>query len=132
MKNLISIMIIALLVGCGPTGGNSGSAENTEEAMEMLESVFEGPYSKWAIKQKMDTVLTLYNTELVKENYLKVGNQLVAKRKESDGAIREMDIIAHMINANSGREGVSFDEQLNISVRAIEAGSKQTGQSQHQ
>jgi len=132
MKNLLSIMSISLLVACGPIGENRGVAGNPDEALVILESVFEGRYGKLAIGEMMDTLLTLYNVELIKENYLKAGNQLVAKRKESDGTIREMDIISHMINTNSGKEGVSFDEQLNISVRAIEVAAKQTGQSQPQ
>jgi len=109
-----------MLASCGLTGENNGSSGNTEEVMEMLEFVFEGPYSKWAIRKKMDTVLTLYNIELIKENYLKVGNKLVVIRKESDGRIREMDIIDHMISANSGKQGVPFNEQLNKSVEVIE------------
>jgi len=53
-------------------------------------------------------IAALYNTELIKENYLKVGNKLVAIRKESDGRIREMDILDHMIEVNSGRQGGEF------------------------
>ena len=85
----------------------------------MLESVFDGPYSSSVIKDKMDEVLALYEKEANQGNYLKIGNALVDYRKDSNGSFREMDIINHMIESNTGEGGVSFDEQLNISVRAM-------------
>jgi hypothetical protein len=58
--------------------------------------------------------------ELKKENYLKVGNSLVAVRKSSKGSYVEIDIINDMIKANSGAQGVSLDEQLDKSAKALE------------
>ena len=120
MKNLLLVLIIAVFTACGSSNGGDGTTANVEETMEMLESVFEGPYSKWAIKDKLDTVLELYDMELVQENYLKIGNALVALRKESNGSFIEMDIVNDMINANSGEQGVSFNSQLNNSVRTLQ------------
>ena len=120
MKNFIAVILIAVMASCGSSNQDGGMSGDTAEAMDMLESVFEGPYSKWAIKSKLDTVLTMYNMELKNENYLKVGNSLVAMRKGSNGSFVEIDIINDMINANSGAQGVSLDEQLNKSAKALE------------
>jgi len=120
MRNLLFAIAIVSLTACGSGDGSVGGTGSTEEVMEMLESVFDGPYSKWAIKEKMDTVFIMYNMELNKENYLKVGNNLVALKKESDNSIREMAIINHMIEESDHASGVSFNEQLNRSVKALE------------
>ncbi len=120
MKNFIAVFVIAIMASCGSSSQQGGMSGDTAEAMDMLESVFEGPYSKWAIKSKLDTVLTMYKMELKNENYLKVGNRLVAMRKDGDGSFVEMDIINDMINTNSGAQGVSFDEQLDKSAKALE------------
>jgi len=61
MKNLYAILIIAVFaISCGSSSNEPGSAGNTAEAMEMLEAVFEGPYSKWAIQEKLDTLLKMH------------------------------------------------------------------------
>jgi hypothetical protein len=44
---------------------------------------------------------------------------LVDYKKRGNGSFREMDIINHMIESNTGEGGVSFDEQLNKSVRTL-------------
>ena len=118
MKNLISLLIIVLFTACGSNSGSDGSAESSEEVMEMLESVFEGPYSRWAIKDKMDTVLTAYNIELKKENYLKIGNQLVAARKES--GVLEVSIINELLEAKAKAGGLSFDDQLRRTTQDLQ------------
>ena len=120
MKNFIAVMVIVIMVSCGSSNEDGKMTGDTAEALDMLESVFDGPYSKWAIKSKLDTVLTMYNMELKKENYLKVGNSLVAVRKGSKGSYVEIDIINDMIKANSGAQGVSLDEQLDKSAKALE------------
>lgn len=120
MKNFIAAFIIVIMASCGSSNEQGGMSGDTAEAMDMLESVFDGPYSKWAIKSKLDTVLTMYKMELKNENYLKVGNSLVAMRKDGDGSFVEMDIINDMINTNSGAQGVSLDEQMDKSAKALE------------
>lgn len=112
---------IALLTACNPSADEFIYIDQTDEALMMLDAVFESPDGQLAICEMMDTVLSLYDLDLTKDNYLKVGNLLVEKRKESEGSILEMEILAHMIGEYSGKRGATLEEQLNKSVRALEA-----------
>ena len=111
--------MIITLASCGSGEKDPSDIGASIETFEMLESVFDGPYSKYAIKDKLDETFALYAIESNQANYLKTGNILVDYRKDSNGSFREIDILNHMIEANTGEGGVSFDEQLNKSVRAM-------------
>ena len=119
LRKLLIVPIIVAFASCGTSNEDPVDSSASIETFEMLESVFDGPYSKYAIKEKMDEVFAIYNVDAEQGNYLKVGNSLVDYRKDNNGSFREMDIINHMIEANTGEGGVSFDEQLNTSVRAM-------------
>jgi len=123
-RYLIWTVFIALLSGCSPVVEENEGADDADGALSMLESVFEGQHDKLAIGLMMDSVLTLYNVELNKENYLKMGNMLVAKRMANEDRFLEMDILAHMSSVNSGQKGVSFEEQLSKSIRAMKSRTK--------
>lgn len=111
--------MVIVLASCGTEQKDSMDVGSSIETFEMLESVFDGPYNQYAIKDRMDEVFALYNLDAKQSNYLKIGNALVDFKKESNGSFREMDIINHMIEANTGEGGVSFDEQFNKSVRTL-------------
>ena len=118
-KRLITALLMILLA-CGSSQDNQGSNENIGEVMEMLESVFVGPYDKYMIKKKMDMVFEMYQINPQREDYLMVGNTLVALRKQGRSAYVEMDIINDMIKTNSALHGISFDEQLNRTVDILD------------
>ena len=118
-KRLITALLMILLA-CGSSQDNQGSNENIGEVMEMLESVFVGPYDKYMIKKKMDMVFEMYQINPQREDYLMVGNTLVALRKQGRSAYVEMDIINDMIKTNSAMHGISFDEQLNRTVDILD------------
>ena len=86
----------------------------------MLHSVFIGSFNKQEIEENMDAVLTFYKLSHTGDNYLRAGNTLASLRKSSNKDVSEMDIITHMILADTGWEGVSFDEQASISARSLE------------
>ena len=109
-----------ILLACGSSQDNQESNENIGEVMEMLESVFVGPYDKYMIKKKMDMVFEMYQITPQREDYLMVGNTLVALRKQSRSAYVEMDIINDMIKTNSALHGISFDEQLNRTIDILD------------
>lgn len=119
-KSLLILPLIVTLASCGSETEDPSSIAASIETFEMLESVFEGPYSKYAIKDKLDEAFVIYNIELNQGNYLKIGNSLVDFKKNSNGSFREIDILNHMIKANTGEGGVSFNEQLNKSVRLMQ------------
>ncbi|MBL4656073.1 MAG: hypothetical protein JKY33_09655 [Bacteroidia bacterium] len=114
-KDVLIITLILFFTSCGGSGGSdSKKAKNSpskKEAIEMLESVFIGSVSKQDIKDLMGAALTMYKLPLTGENYLKVGNSLTALRKASNKGVSEIDIVTHMILADTGWEGVSFEEQ---------------------
>ncbi|MBL4578243.1 MAG: hypothetical protein JKX74_07210 [Flavobacteriales bacterium] len=118
-RNLLIGSMVIVLASCGTEQKDSMDVGSSIETFEMLESVFDGPYNQYAIKDRMDEVFALYNLDAKQSNYLKIGNALVDFKKESNGSFREMDVINHMIEANTGEGGVSFDEQFNKSVRTL-------------
>ena len=119
LSKLLVLPIIITLSSCGPNNDDPSNIGASIETFEMLESVFDGPYSKYAIKDKLDEAFAMYGVNPEQGNYLKAGNSLVDYKKKGNGSFREMDIINHMIESNTGEGGVSFDEQLNKSARAL-------------
>jgi len=116
---MICLLFVSLLA-CGNRNHDQGANESISEVMEMLESVFVGPYDKYMIKKKMDMVFEMYQITPEREDYLMVGNTLVALRKQSRSAYVEMDILNDMIKTNSSIHGISFDEQLNRTVDILD------------
>ena len=114
---LTAIIISTLLTGCVSTVGEEELDQNVDEAIEMLEYVYEGTYNKRVIKESMDILFLKYNIEPVKENYLRVGNALIEYRKLSNGKFQEMDIINDMILSAVSEKEINFDEQLEKSVK---------------
>ena len=118
VRQLFPILIITtLIISCNSTVGDEVYDENVDEAIEMLEYVYEGTYNKRVIQESMDILFIKYNIEPVKENYLKVGNALIEYRKLSEGKFQEMDIINDMILSAVSEKGINFDEQLEKSVK---------------
>ena len=93
LKNSLIVLIIITLASCSSRNEDPSSIDASIETFEMLESVFEGPYSKYAIKDKLDEVFAMYDIESKQSNYLKVGNSLVDFKKDSNGSFREIDIL---------------------------------------
>ena len=120
MNKLLITALLMIFLACGSSQDNQESNENIGEVMEMLESVFVGPYDKYMIKKKMDMVFEMYQINPQREDYLMVGNTLVALRKQGRSAYVEMDIINDMIKTNSALHGISFDEQLNRTVDILD------------
>lgn len=124
MKKILIVILIAIFTSCGTNNDNSDAGEKVppskSEAIEMLGSVFIGSFSQKEIQEKMDAVMTMYKLQLSGENYLKTGNALTSLRKSSNKGVNEMDIITHMILANTGWKSISFDEQAGISARSLE------------
>ena len=120
MNKLLITALLMVFLACGSSLDNHESNENIGEVMEMLESVFVGPYDKYMIKKKMDMVFEMYQITPQREDYLMVGNTLVALRKQSRSAYVEMDIINDMIKTNSALHGISFDEQLNRTIDILD------------
>ena len=125
VKDIFIITLILIFTSCGTDSGDSNSKEvknlpSKTEAISMLQSVFIGSLSKQEIEENMNAVMTFYKLSIIGENYLRAGNTLATLRKESDKGVTEMDIIMHMIKADSGWEGVSFDEQARKSARVLE------------
>ena len=124
-KDILIITLILFFTSCGGSGDSkSKKAKNSpskKEAYAMLESVFIGTVSQQEIKEKMDAVMTFYKLPLTGDNYLRAGNTLASLRKASNKGVTEMDIVTHMIIADTGWQGVSFDDQAGISAKLLEA-----------
>ena len=125
MKNILISILVVIFISCGTNSGDSNSKKvknipSKSEAITMLQSVFIGSFDKQEIEENMSAVMTFYKLPVTGENYLRVGNTLASLRKDSNKGVTEMDIIVHMIKADSGWEGVSFDEQARKSARVLE------------
>ena len=124
-KYILVIIPLLIFTSCGTGNGDSNSKEvknipSKSEAIAMLQSVFIGTYSKQEIEENMGAVMTFYKVPITGENYLKAGNTLASLRKSSKKGVSEMDIIIHMIKADSGWKNISFDEQASKSARVLE------------
>ena len=74
LNKLLIVPIIVVFTSCGSGNDDPSDIGASIETFEMLEAVFDGPYSKYAIKDKLDEVFAVYNMEANKGNYLKAGN----------------------------------------------------------
>ena len=119
MKNIFTFWFLIFLFSACNENANTEIVEDEsiDESVEMLASVFEGPYSDVMIKEKMEILFLQYDIPLERNSYLKIGNELVALRKNCNGQYTEMDIIATLLESKSHDFGVSINEQL---VRTIE------------
>lgn len=98
---------------------NSGETKITDPtAVEMMTDVFEGNHTTIKVKDKMDAVMNAYKVEITERNYEKCGSALVSMRKAT--GVTEMDIIEHMLEANTGNNGVSFSDQAALSATMLE------------
>ena len=61
-KVLLLIPVAALVISCG-SNNEAGSSGSVNDVVGILESVFEGPYSKWAIKDSLGRVFEIYKME---------------------------------------------------------------------
>ena len=71
-------------------------------ALDQMELVFVGEYSKAAIKRHLDRIMRIYNVPITEENYSRVGSVLVVMRK--DTGVPEMRILRCMEGANVGAQ----------------------------
>lgn len=120
MKQLGFILTIVILMAITlTTACNSGGTKKTyPTAIEMMVDVFEGNHSKTKVKDKMDAVMTAYNVEITQKNYEKCGSVLVSLRKAT--GVTEIDIIDNMVEANTGKDGISFPDQAGLSAFLLE------------
>jgi len=76
------------------------SATYAQSALDKMEVVFVGGYSKEQIQRKMDKVMRKYGEPINETNYNIVGSVLVALRKEN--GVPEMKILACVDYADIG------------------------------
>jgi len=124
-KYILIIILMLIFTSCGTNSSDSKAKEvknapSKSEAITMLQSVFIGSHSKQDIEENMSAVMTFYKVPITGENYLRTGNTLASLRKSSKKGVTEMDIIIHMIKADSGWKNISFDEQASKSARVLE------------
>ncbi len=111
---IILFMTITLIIGCT----NSERNKTNPTAIEMMVDVFEGNHSLPTVKQKMDAVMKAYKIDVTERNYEKCGSALVSLRKST--GVTEMEIIDHMLDADTGKEGISFPDQAGISATLLQ------------
>ena len=112
---------IMVLVSCNDQKNEVVEVESIDDSIEMLASVFQGPYTKTIIKEKMEILFLQYDIPLVRNSYLKIGNELVALRKNSNGKYTEMDIIATLLESKSHDFGVTLNEQLVWTIEHLDS-----------
>ena len=118
---LIMGFSIMVLVSCNDQKNEVVEVESIDDSIEMLASVFQGPYTKTIIKEKMEILFLQYDIPLVRNSYLKIGNELVALRKNSNGKYTEMDIIATLLESKSHDFGVTLNEQLVWTIEHLDS-----------
>lgn len=117
-------IIIIVLIGLLITKNEPPPVEkpvnyDIEEAMEIIQSSFAGPYGVTIVAESLKLLLKEYKVEPKVENYLKIANDLIIIRKDSKGKIQEMDIINDMLMAvpPDSIPILPFREQFDKSVK---------------
>lgn len=84
--------------------------EYVSEALEVMEQVFIGGYSKRTIKTRLDRAMKLYKTPLTEGNYHKCASALVGIRKSS--GFSEMALLKYMIAMHTPSANLNFPSGL--------------------
>lgn len=100
-EGIVLVGVFALaLGGCGAGTSGASHEQPTEEAsaLEMMEAVFVGEYSRATIEARMDRALELYGSAPGEREYEVAGSVLVALRKET--GVPEMEMLSCMISSH--------------------------------
>ena len=97
-----------------PTASNNSAST---DALGMMATVFEGNYSRAEIKEKIDSALNLYKTDITEENYSRAGSSLVELRK-TNGA-EEMKILNCMIKGYTPNVNITFPQMAALCVTEL-------------
>jgi hypothetical protein len=133
MRYLILLVLIGLLA-CQPKGNSNETIHDdslefsdqlnpimdvmVNDPYEMMHHAFIGTPEIEDFKPMLDDVMERYKMPITDENALKVGNMLVALRKDSKVGVTEMDILKHIYQ--KGSANISLAEQAGISAAELE------------
>lgn len=111
---LVFMMALAFL---SSSPADVGERVKQLSALDQMEMVFEGTYTRYQIQRELDTAMGLYNVEINEENYNTTGSVLVALRKEFN--VQEMDILDFMIDMHVEGVNLSFPDAAGLAVGSI-------------
>jgi ABC-type Fe3+-hydroxamate transport system substrate-binding protein len=97
-----------------PTVSNNSTQT---DALSMMATVFEGNYNRAEIKEKIDSALSLYKTEITEENYSRAGSSLVELRKTN--GVEEMKILNCMITGYTPNVNITFPQMAALCVTEL-------------
>lgn len=125
-----AIIILGIFLGirfCGGSSEPKSTAESQQNvrsgsALQMMEDVFVGNYTKEQIKLLLDRALTLYGVSVTEENYSRAGSTLVALREKY--GISEMRILDYMIRSHVKGVNLTFPQAAAWSCMALLTGDK--------
>ncbi len=114
---LLLFVGVLVLIGCDNSQERATNAVNQMTALQQMEIAFEGGYTIQQIKPLLDKAMQLYRVPITEENYNRIGNALVALRKNS--GMKEMDILNNMIRSYNPRLTMSFGEAAEQALASV-------------
>lgn len=126
---ILVLFIIAIIFFLSRNSDNSSTAQPEQQtptasnnstptdALSMMTTVFEGNYSRAEIKEKIDSALSLYKTEITEENYSRAGSSLVELRKTN--GVEEMKILNCMITGYTPNVSITFPQMAALCVTEL-------------
>ena len=95
----------------------TATATPTSEAIGLMEIAFLGGYDQDQIKTLLDQTMVLYDLEITEDNYMRVGNVLVALRKQTD--VPEMDILICAKEAHTPGVNLQIPDAMGICAATL-------------
>ena len=120
-KNILIIVCISILNILGILTSEV-VAQVPRDPLSKMEIAFEGHYTRSQIKQRLETIMDLYNLPKTQENYSHAGSALVALRKSTGQD--EMNILDYMIRSYVPQSGMSFADMAAVSAVFLQAGDR--------
>lgn len=97
MRTVSRLILTLAFISAVTVSTNSAQAQ---DALDKMETVFEGDYSRSVIKRHMDKAMRLYDLPITERYYEKAGSVLVTLSNENE-RVTEMEILVCIIEAHT-------------------------------
>lgn len=106
MRTLSRLILTLAFISTVMVSTNPAQAQ---DALDKMEIVFEGDYSRSVIKRHMDNAMQLYDLPIIERYYEKAGSVLVTLSNENEG-VTEMEVLICVIESHTSGIEMQYHE----------------------